>query len=60
MISEKKIAKLSKTFAETFPSVALTIHDDVIFLDGELSDYEQVVAAGFLATQAEAGRRHSH
>ncbi len=54
MMSEKKIAKLSKTFAETFPSVALTIHDDVIFLDGELSDYEQIVAAGFLATQAEA------
>jgi glycerol-3-phosphate dehydrogenase len=52
MISDKRLFKLQKSFAEAFPDVSVTIRDDVVFLDGEMSDYEQVVAAGFLATEA--------
>jgi glycerol-3-phosphate dehydrogenase len=52
MISDKKILKLTKEFADTFPDIAVTIHDDVVFLDGELDNYEQVIAAGFLAVEA--------
>ncbi|HAV19499.1 MAG TPA: FAD/NAD(P)-binding oxidoreductase [Firmicutes bacterium] len=54
MISEKKFNKFYQKFNDTFPNVILSIVDDVVFLDGELETYDEIIDAGFLASKLKA------
>lgn len=51
MIEGKRYEKLMSEFKMEFPTIDLSFKDDCVFLDGQLDDYEDIVAAGYLAAR---------
>jgi glycerol-3-phosphate dehydrogenase len=51
MIEGKRFEKIMIRFKDEFPTIDLSFNDGCVFLDGQLNDYEQIVAAGYLAAR---------
>jgi len=55
MIDSAAFEKLTRKLTDAYPSLAVTLKDDCIVLEGELSNYDDIVAAGFMATTIDNG-----
>lgn len=51
MIEGKRYQALMEQFNQSYPTIEMKFHDDCVFLDGELDEYDDIIAAGYLATK---------
>ncbi len=52
MNKQKLLKQTIKQIELSFPKVNVNVRDNIIFLDGELSNYDEIVAVGYLAAKA--------